>query len=165
MATNPTRALEALTASGEDVGGVHVREITLGVSAVLERIGSPLVTGRAPETLLDMLPTMFAMTRPAAESQRLLASGGTDALRDAAVEWADGFGTEQGMEISRACVRALLRVSRVSPQGVPDKEGAPAGNGSAAVTAGSSESPRSARSATAGHGPRSGTARRSRPSC
>jgi hypothetical protein len=136
MAKNPKRALEAVLGGGENVRGVTVREITLGLSAILEAIDSPLVTGKKPDTLGEMLPTIFAMTRPAAESQRLLTAGGPAALAAAAVEWADALDTRHGMELAAACGRALRRVTRVSPQGVPEKEGAQAGNGSAAGTAG-----------------------------
>lgn len=143
MAKNPKRTLDALTGGGENVRGVVVREITMGLSAVLEAIDSPLVTGVKPETLAAMLPTLFVMTRPAAESQRLLTSGGIAALTTAAVEWSDGFSTEHGLEMCAACGRAVRRVARVSPQGVPEKDGdgvdgrgGPQGNAGAAGTAG-----------------------------
>jgi len=164
MSGNPKRALEALTAGGVEVDGITVRELTLGLAAVLERIGSPLVTARAKGealTLRDMLPTMFAMTRPAAESDALLTSGGAEALQAAAVRWADDLSTETGMKLVAACAAAVSRVARVSPQGLPDEDG-PEGNGSAAGTAGSSPSPQSARSGSGGRGRRSTTARRSR---
>lgn len=135
MAKNPKRALEAVTAAGERVDGILVREITLGIAAVLEAIGSPLVTGRKPETLRDMVPSIFVMTRPAVESETLLA-GGPQALTAAAVEWADALTTDQGVRLAAACGRAAARLSRTAPQGVPAKTGAAEGNGSAAGTGG-----------------------------
>jgi len=139
MAKNPKRALEALTAGGEKVDGIAVREITLGLAAVLERIESPLVVPRpegAAMRLRDMLPTVYAMTRPAAESEALLTEGGPDMLMEEAVRWADGLTTGQGVRLAEACVRAASRVARVSPQGVPEKEGGAEGNANAAGTAG-----------------------------
>lgn len=139
MAKNPKRAVEALTAGGETVDGIRVRELTLGLAAVLERIDSPLFAGRpegaAPLQLRDMLPTIYAMTRPAAESEALLTEGGPEMLMGEAVRWADGLTTETGMRLAQACAAAARRVARVSPQGVPEKGGAE-GNGSAAGTAG-----------------------------
>jgi len=91
--------------------------------------------GTGEMQLRDMLPTVYAMTRPAAESELLLNEGGPEMLMSAAVRWADGLTTAQGVRLAQACVRAAVRVARVSPQGVPDK-GEPEGNASAAGTAG-----------------------------
>jgi hypothetical protein len=161
-AKNPKRALAAVTAAGERVHGELVREITLGTAAVLERIDSPLFTG-VPEgrqiSLCDMLPTIYVMTRPAVESEELLADG-FEALKREAVRWADGFSTRQGMDLAAACARAARRVRAAAPSGVPDKEGAGEGNGRSAGTAGCSPSPPCARNATAGRGRKSTTASR-----
>jgi hypothetical protein len=131
MAKTPRRALAAVTAAGEEVGGVRVRELTLGLAAVLERIGSPLVCPR-PEgsrpTLGGMVPTLYVMTRPAAESEELLADG-CEALEREAVRWADGLSTAHGLALAAACARSAERAARVAPQGA-------AGNGCAAGTAG-----------------------------
>lgn len=138
MAKNPKRALEALTAGGETVDGIKVREITLGLAAVLERIASPLLVPHpagAPLQLRDMLPTVFVMTRPASESDALLTEGGPEMLMGEAVRWADGLSTGTGMRLAQACARAAGRVARVSPQGMPGK-GEPEGNANAAGTAG-----------------------------
>jgi hypothetical protein len=110
-----------------------VRECTLAVATLLEAIDSPLVTGRKAETMMEMLPTMFVMTRPAAESMRILADG-VPALKAAAVAWADTMAPGAGHALAIACAASARRVSDVSPQGVPGQD---AGNASAAATAGS----------------------------
>lgn len=138
MANNPKRALEALTASGETVDGIKVREITLGLAAVLETIGSPFVTPRPKEQkllLADLLPSLYVMTHPAAESENMLSTGGPEMLMSAAVSWSDGLTTEQGARLVAACARSASRVARACPQGVPEKGGS-GGNGNAAGTAG-----------------------------
>lgn len=135
---NPKRALAAVTAAGEKVAGVQVRELTLGLAAVLERIGSPLVVGvpsGGSVSLRDMLPTCYVMTRPAVESEELLAEG-FEALVREAVRWADGLSTADGAALAAACVRSAGRVRDVSPAGVPGKEGAAEGNAKSAGTAG-----------------------------
>lgn len=138
MAKNPKRAVKALTACGERVDEVEVREITLGLAAVLELLGSPLVVKRGAEsgelTLREMLPTIFAMTRSAAETERLLAEGGFEAVMDAAVAWADDLSTATGMKLAKACARMAVKVADVSPQG--DMEGGAEGNADVAETAG-----------------------------
>ena len=139
MPKNPKRALAAVPAAGEQVDGIMVREITLGLAAVLERIESPLVVGRkagGEMRLGDMLPTVYVMTRPAVESERLLADGGLPALRSAAVAWADELPTATGMRLAAACGRAARRVADVSPSGMPQKEGAAEGNARSAGTGG-----------------------------
>lgn len=134
--TNPKRTLAAVTAAGQNVAGVHVREITLGIAAVLERINSPLVRRMqtAEElTLRDMLPSMYVMTRPAVESEYLLAEG-DGALMAAAVGWGDALTTADGLAIAMACSDAAKRLAQTSTTGAPDR--GTEGNGASQAMAG-----------------------------
>lgn len=130
----PDRSMDAIIAAGKMVAGVQVREITLGLAAVLERIGSPLVRRMQDDeevTLRTLLPTMYVMTRPAVESELLLAEG-AGALEAAAIEWGDGFTTDEGREIAQACAAAAKRLARTMPNG----DGGAEGNAQSPETAG-----------------------------
>lgn len=131
----PDRSMDAITGAGKMVAGVLVREISLGMAAVLERIGSPLVRqmqdGREM-TLRDLLPTMYVMTRPAVDSELLLAEG-IEALEAAAVEWGEGYTTAEGLEIAQACAAAAKRLARTLPSGA---DGGAEGNAPSPATGG-----------------------------
>lgn len=130
----PDRSLDAITASGKIVAGVRVREITLGLTAVLERIRSPLVSPMREGkqiTLRELLPTMYVMTRPAVDSELLLAEG-IEALVAAAIEWGDGYTTAEGLDIAQACAAAAKRLARTMPSG----DGGAEGNAQSPATAG-----------------------------
>lgn len=110
-------------------GGVTVREITLGIGGLLDRIGSPFMDGRKPKDISEMLPTFFVMTRPAFESQALLMQG--QEVFDAAVwEWADTLPATACTALSRACAQSKRRLDAVAGSGDPEK------NASSAETAG-----------------------------
>ncbi len=117
MAVVPEKALDALLAAPAEAAGFTVRPITLGMAAVLQKVGSPLSTGNPPGGLGDWIPTLYAMTRDAAESRAILASGGEDAYRKAAEEWADGLSVADGLALVRACSRAAAVATGVNPEG------------------------------------------------
>ena len=86
---NPKAALAAYTAPAfVQVGPFKVRDITLGLGGILERIESPVFTGRKPTHVSGWIPTLFAMTRPTEDSERLLVVG-IEAFNAAAKKWAD----------------------------------------------------------------------------
>lgn len=107
--SNPKVALAAITASGRKVGKWTVREITLGLSAVLESIESPLDTGIKPKGIRDWLPTLFALTHSTAESELILADG-LEAYRKAASEWADKVTIFEAKRMIEACQDAAKRL-------------------------------------------------------
>ena len=117
MAVIPEKALDALLAAPAEAAGFTVRPITLGMAAVLQKVRSPLSTGDPPGGLGDWIPTLYAMTRDAAESRRILASGGEEAYRRAAEEWADGLSVADGLALVRACSRAAATATGVNPEG------------------------------------------------
>ena len=136
MAKNPKRALEAATDCGETVCGVLIRPLTLGLAAALEKCGSPLLEGAGgkPPTVGDMMASAFVLSRPAAESCRLLAQG-RGAFDEAVIGWLDTLPPSAGAPLAKACLRAAGRVAGAAPAGVPD-DGGPEGNGRAEGTAG-----------------------------
>lgn len=137
MGKNPKRAMAAICAGDRRVGGATVHEITLGSAAVLEQIGSPLVSGRSVSEMAEMIPTMFAMTRPSREAMAILAAAGAEGFKAAAFDWADTLPVASGREIAQACADAARRVAGVAPQGAPDEDGGDAEkNGGTAATAG-----------------------------
>ncbi len=112
----PEKALDALLAAPEEVAGFKVRPITLGMASVLQKVQSPLSTGDPPGGLGGWITTLFAMTRDAAESRAILASGGEEAYIKAAEEWADGLSVADGLALVRACSRAAAVATGVNPQ-------------------------------------------------
>lgn len=154
---NPTRALAAFTAPPSvKVGPYEVREITLGLAGVLEAIESPLVTGRKPQRPMEWAATLFAMTSSTEQSERLLASG-REAYAATAKAWADTLPLAHARRMLEAVLAAGKRLADVSPEEDDDDEGDEGGGDAApgnspAATAGSSPSPRSAPSASAGPG-------------
>ena len=132
----PPWTADALLSGGEDVPGAgRVREVTAGVLCVLERVASPFATGSAPDSgagLAPWLETVYAMTRPAAESWRLL-SKGREAFGAAAAAWADGIAPAALDAALGACARSVRRLRDAaraggdeSGSGKPDADPPPA---------------------------------------
>ena len=120
---NPEKALAALNAAGIECGRFTVRPLTLGMCAVLDAIGSPLVGGPAPKGVGGWAETLFAMTRPAAESRRILASGGRAAFSVAAAEWADGVSADEAVSLCGAAAKSAETALGVHPDGDGGKTG------------------------------------------
>jgi hypothetical protein len=165
MAGNPRRALKALNAAPAKVGRHEVMPATLRMCCVLSEIESPLVRGGAPapKSLGAWVPTLFAMTRPAAESQRLL-SEGRAAFDAAAMEWAGNVQLGEALDLINACATQVAVAAGVhadSGVGGDSEEG----EGPHAATAGqSSASPPPARG-SAGRRTRRSTARSGSSTC
>lgn len=137
---NPNRALEALTTSETPVGKVSIREITLGLAGILERIDSPLVTGKNPKFIMEWAPTLYAMTHTTPESERLLAQG-RKAYDQAALVWSDTIPLVDARRILLAARDAGRRLAEVSDGDDDDEQDvdvngvpvAPSGNAPAAT--------------------------------
>ena len=114
---NPEKALAALNAAGIECGRFKVRPLTLGMCAVLDAIGSPLMGGPAPKGVGGWAETLFAMTRPAAESRKILASGGRAAFSAAAAEWADGVSADEAVSLCGAAAKSAETALGVHPDG------------------------------------------------
>ena len=96
------------------VGRFEVREPTLGMIAILERIGSPFAVRGAKRDFSAYVETLFALTRPATDSLRLL-DRGRDAFRAAAFEWSDTVSSAEGAALLRAAVAGIGRFEDANP--------------------------------------------------
>jgi len=125
---NPKAALDVLNAAGETVGKITLSEITLAKAAILDRIKSPLVTGKKMKeiSLDDVIPTLFVLATPAAACRQLLANATFDT---AAVEWSDAIPMADGLKLFEALKRIANRLNGVSPSGmVSGDDDAPKGD-------------------------------------
>lgn len=119
---NPKSALAAINAAGEKVGNVILSEVTLSKAAILEAIGSPVMSGKKAKdiTLGDVLPTLFVLATPAFECKRMLADKSFD---KAACEWGDTIPVMDGAKLVQAMKRIMQRISDVAPQGMVPEGG------------------------------------------
>jgi hypothetical protein len=119
---NPKAALAAINAIGETVGKVTLTEVTLSKAAILEQIGSPVMSGKKSKdiTLGDVLPTLFVLATPALECKRLLADKSFD---KAVTEWGDSIPVMDGTKLVQAMKRIMQRISDVAPQGMVSESG------------------------------------------
>ena len=112
---NPAAALDARTHPATTrVGRFEVREPTFGMIALLERIGSPFAVRGAKRDFSAFVETLFALTRPAIESLRILEKG-RDAFRAAAFEWADTVSSAEGTALLRVAVAGIGRFEDANP--------------------------------------------------
>lgn len=108
---NPKKAIAALMPPAIDCGeGASVHPMTLAMWAALERIESPLITGKPAKDTMDLLPSLYLLTHGAAEilSGNLLAK---------AYEWADTVSPLVMERIRRACAEQITVVTDVIPEG------------------------------------------------
>ena len=107
---NPRKAMAALLPMPLKVsGGYVVRPMTLGMWAALERIGSPLVTGKEPKDALEIIPSLYLLTHDPREVFR-------GNVVDLAMQWADTVPVGVMHEIKRACDRQVDAVTDVIPE-------------------------------------------------
>ena len=108
--TNPRKAMAALLPLAVECPcGATVRPMTLGMWAALERIGSPLVTGKEPKDTLELVPSLYLLTHDPREVLR-------GDLLEAAVAWADSLPVTALAEIRAACDRQAGAVFDVVPE-------------------------------------------------
>ena len=107
---NPRKAMAALLPLAVKCPcGETVRPLTLGVWAALERIGSPLVTGKEPKDALELIPSLYLLTH---DPREVLASG----FFEDAVAWADTLPVTALAEIRDACYRHMDATRDVLPE-------------------------------------------------
>jgi hypothetical protein len=114
---NPKAALDVLNAAGETVGKIQLSEITLAKAAILDRIKSPLVTGKKLKevNLDDVIPTLFVLATSAADSRKLIAQDKFDA---AVLDWSDSIAFADGILMFEALKRIASRLNGVAPEGM-----------------------------------------------
>ena len=147
---NPRKAMAALLPLAVECPcGATVRPMTLGMWAALERVGSPLVTGKEAKDTLELVPSLYLLTHDPREVLRGSFFGD-------AVAWADTLPVSALEEIRDACYRQMGAMFDVLPE--VKKKSRPG-------TGGSRPSPTGRRARSAGAGTRSSgesPARRSR---
>ena len=131
---NPRKAMAAMIPPGQAV----IRPMTLGVYAALERIGSPLVTGKDAKDTLDLIPSLYLLTHDPREVFR-------GNILDLAMRWADTQPVEAVAAIKEAAFSQIRTMLDVTPEQDPDKPkkkttaGSPSGStGRQAATGGRS---------------------------
>ena len=102
---NPRKAMAALLPPG----GAVIRPMTLGVYAALERIGSPLVTGKEPKDTLELIPSLYLLTHDPREVFR-------GNVLDLAMQWADTQPVGVVERIREAAARQMAAFYDVVPQ-------------------------------------------------
>lgn len=126
--TNPRKAVAAiLPLAVECPCGCTVRPMTLGMWAALERVGSPLVTGKEPKDTLELVPSLYLLTHDPREVLR-------GSFFDDAVAWADTLPVSALEEIRAACYRQMGAMFDVLPE--VKKKDPPPGDGWIAAVAG-----------------------------
>lgn len=92
--SNPKKALDAIASPGR---------VTLGQAAILEKIGSPLLTVGDPPKTADLIPSVYVLTHPAAD----IAAAGLDRIARDAFDWADTLTPEAFRSLAQTASRAL----------------------------------------------------------
>jgi len=112
---NPKKAMAALLPFEMKVNGYDftVKPVTLGMYAALERIDSPLITGKDPKDTLELVPSLYLLTH----DPRLVFSG---SLVEDALAWADTLGIDALGEIRKAAARQLNAALDVVPEDDPE---------------------------------------------
>lgn len=107
---NPKKAMAALLPLPLDCGnGVAVRPMTLGMWAALERIGSPMVTGKDAKDALELLPSLYLLTHDPREVLR-------GDFVAASLAWADTVPVSVLENIQKACAKQMNAVFDVIPE-------------------------------------------------
>ena len=102
---NPRKAMAAMIPPGQSV----IRPMTLGVYAALERIGSPLVTGKDAKDTLDLIPSLYLLTHDPREVFR-------GNILDLAMRWADTQPVEAVAAIKEAAFSQIRTMLDVTPE-------------------------------------------------
>lgn len=108
---NPPQALDGLT---------DPNPITLGQLALLEKIKSPLLGEAAVPLLLDLIPSLYLLSLPAAEGVKHLGSLLPDAL-----QWADALPPGEIAEHAKRAQAAVNAYFDALPKATEDEGAKP----------------------------------------
>ena len=148
---NPRKAVAAILPTPiRTPERLEVKPMTLAMYAALERIESPLVTGKEPKDAAELLPSLYLLTHGADQ----IFAGNLTAL---AFAWADTVPVSAMASVREACERQMRCVLDVLPEAEKKK--------TAAATDGSPRRSTTSRRNTAGATVRSSGKPRSRRSC
>lgn len=113
--SNPEKALAALIPAPIRAGNFTVQPMTLGMFAALERIGSPLVTGKDAKDTLELIPSLYLLTH---DPREIFAGN----ILDRAMEWANTVGVDAIGKIKAACDKQLKALFDVIPETPADEK-------------------------------------------
>lgn len=148
---NPRKAVAAILPTPiRTPERLEVKPMTLAMYAALERIESPLVTGKEPKDAAELLPSLYLLTHGADQ----IFAGNLAAL---AFAWADTVPVSAMASVREACERQMRCVLDVLPEAEKKK--------TAAATDGSPRRSTTSPRNTAGATARSSGKPRSRRSC
>ena len=108
---NPPQALDGLT---------DPNPITLGQLALLEKIGSPFLKDAGIPLLLDLIPSLFILSLPAAEAVKHL-----DSLLPDALEWADSLAPDEIGTRAKTAQKAVNAYFDALPKATEDEGAKP----------------------------------------
>jgi len=113
---NPRKAMAALLPLPMEAGpdGLTVRPMTLGMWAALERIGSPLVTGKSAKDSLELIPSLYLLTH---DPREVLCGD----FLGKAMQWADTVPVSVMASVRAACDRQVAAAVDVMPELDPKK--------------------------------------------
>jgi hypothetical protein len=107
---NPQKAIKALLPGTiRTPEGLEVKPMTLAMYAALERIESPLVTGKPAKDIVELLPSLYLLTHGAEK----IFAGNLTAL---AFAWADTMPVSAVAHIREACEEQMRIVTDVMPE-------------------------------------------------
>lgn len=117
----PTQAINAILENEEEFSadGLTVRPLTLGRYAILEMLESPYVNPEKKFTLIEIIPTVYAMTQEISEICNL----SKEELKAKALSWADSREFHSLDKILDSITRRFQIVQKAAPQGTSGEEG------------------------------------------
>lgn len=119
--SNPRSVINAITANGETVGEYHLSEVTFVKVAILEKIGSPIITGEMKDCgLQDLFQTLFVLAHSPVESILMMQD---ESFFHKSIEWANEIPMKHYSRMMEAVKRIAERLEAVAPQGIPEGEG------------------------------------------
>ena len=108
---NPPQAIDGLT---------DPSPITLGQLALLEKIKSPLLGEATVPLLLDLIPSLYLLSLPAAEAVKHL-----DSLLPDALEWADSLAPDEIGTRAKTAQKAVNAYFDALPKATEDEGAKP----------------------------------------
>lgn len=113
--SNPQLVLDAIMGDEVKFDRFELKPLTIYRYAVLERLGSPFLSPDRDFTVESITPTIFVLASEKADIKKF--GGDMDALREAALDWADDhLEVEDFPKAVAAVTDAFLKVNRAAPQ-------------------------------------------------
>jgi len=115
MSRQPKKVVEAFTATGIQIGKLHLHEFTAATLLIMQKINSPLIgTDKSKMTDMDILNLVFILAHPAQESYRLLV-GGKIVFEEAVIKFADEISIKDIQSVGSAINKLFERAMSTAP--------------------------------------------------